>query len=180
MGVVKKKNAMNWFNNLGKASALFLLLAGMTGCDRISPDDRAFFEARDKERASREHLLRAANAAVASDDVVRSVRQSPAPEGPGTVDNWLDEQGRLLKGQVMFPRWITNRRGSNKQEVTYEFVLIDAQNQMRKLNFTWDIDVLDMTIGSPRFSQVEEIDSPDRTLAQKTIRRIREHERHLE
>lgn len=162
------------------------LLAGIAftclleGCDNVSPADKQFFEERNRERAQREARLRAVNEAVTSDDVIRRVKTSPAPDGTGTTENWLDVQIQAMKGQAMFPRWNATRRGSNKQEVIFDFVFLDSQNQMRRLSYTWDVDVLDMTISTPRLTQLEEIASPEQNLAHQHERRVREHERQLE
>jgi hypothetical protein len=150
------------------------------GCDPITPADRAFFEERDRTRSQREVLLRKANASVASDDVIQQVRQSPAPAGAGTVENWLPREFQRLRGQVMFPRWSAVQRGSNKQEVMFQFILIDEQNQMKRLAYIWDVDVLNMEIGAPRLQQLEEVASRDRFVVQQAERRIREHEKELE
>ncbi|HMP88850.1 MAG TPA: hypothetical protein PJ991_01550 [Kiritimatiellia bacterium] len=187
MGIRDGKRAMTgWLGrfmyrfgiHVGRVFFLALLLAA--GCERISPDDRAYFEERERERNRRETLLRAVTSAIGTDEVIRRVRQSPGPEGVGDIDQWLESQISSLRGQIMFPRWSTTQRGSNKQEVHYQFVLIDEQNRMRKLYYAWDVDVLDMTVGPPRLAQLEEMDSPDRTIAQRNLRRVREHERHLD
>ena len=179
MDGVKKKSYMNWTNKNWRMLLPTLIVLAV-GCERISQEDLTFFEERDRERSRRETLLRAVSASVNAEDVVLRVRQSAAPGGEGTIDDWLEVQVNQFRGQIMFPRWTTSRRGSNKQEVMYEFVLIDVQNQMRKLHYVWDVDVLDMTVGPPRLAQLEEIDSPERTIAQRNLRRVREHERQLD
>jgi hypothetical protein len=168
-----------------KIHALTWLLAGvfgclLGGCDPISPADKQFFEERDQERAQREAQLRAVNDSVTSDDVIKRVRSSPARDGNGTSEEWLNRQLQEMKGQILFPRWTATRRGSNKQEVSFEFVFNDSQNQMRRLSYTWDVDVLDMTVGIPRFAQLEEIASAQQNLALQHERRLREHEQQLE
>jgi len=173
VNAVKRKTA-----RLGLGVLLFSGLGA--GCDPISPEDRAFFAERERERANREAVMRGAAQGLRADDLIAQVRQSPAPDGEGTVDDWLEREFVRLRGQVMFPRWTAARRGSNKQEIAFDFVLIDARNNMRRLEYVWDLDVLEMTVGPPRFSQLEEMASPERALAQQQLRRIREHERQLE
>ncbi|HMO49825.1 MAG TPA: hypothetical protein PKE26_01995 [Kiritimatiellia bacterium] len=172
---VYRNRAPNIFATL----CLIALTALLVGCEPMLPEDRAFFEQRERDRINREHLMRTASEGVRAQDLIDRVRQHPAPEGEGTVEDWLERQSQALRGQVMFPRWTTSRRGSNKQEISFHFVLIDAQNHMRRLAYSWDIDVLDMTISEPRFAQLEESVSPDRALAQQQERRVREHESFL-
>lgn len=51
---------------------------------------------------------------------------------------------------------------------------------MQKLAYTWQVDVLEMTVGPAEFSKIEEIASVDQSRALQADRRIREHERQLE
>ncbi len=124
--------------------------------------------------------MRRVNNTVTTDEVIERVRQSPVDETGETTQQWLDKQISGMKGQLMFPRWTTIRRGSNKQEVTFSFVLNDTRNQMQKLAYTWEVDVLEMTVGPAQFSKLEEIVTVDQSRAEQALRRVREHERLLE
>jgi hypothetical protein len=150
------------------------------GCERIAPEDQAFFEQQAKARAEKESMMRRVNDAVTTDDVIDRVREHPVDDTGQTTQEWLNQQIADMKGQMMFPRWTTIRRGSNKQEVTFTFVLNDIRNQMHKLAYTWQVDVLEMTVGPAQFSKLEEITSIDQSRAQQALRRAREHERLLE
>jgi hypothetical protein len=163
----------------GRLQAVWVL-AGMAGCEPISSDDRAYFDALDRERAAREQQLRAATDGVAEEVVIVRVKDSPAPDGEGTTQDWLNRAFQAIGGPVMFPRWSTIRRGSNKQEVRFEFVMIDELNRMQRFRYVWDVDVLEMTVGEPRRELLEEMDAPDRTLARQAERRIKWHESQLE
>ena len=150
------------------------------GCERIAPEDQTFFEEQAKARAEKESMMRRVNDAVTTDDVIDRVREHPVDDTGQTTQEWLNQQIADMKGQMMFPRWTTVRRGSNKQEVTFTFVLNDTRNQMHKLAYTWQVDVLEMTVGPPQFNKLEEITSIDQSRAQQALRRVREHERLLE
>jgi hypothetical protein len=152
----------------------------MAGCDQMSPSDRQFFEERNRERSERIARLRAVNENVTTETVINRVKSNPADDGDGTTEEWLTRQIQNMKGQIMFPRWTATRRGSNKQEVVFDFVFIDAQNRMRRIAYKWDVDVLDMTVSEARITQLEEIQSPEQSLDQQQRRRVREHERLLE
>lgn len=167
----------------GPLRALFLgaatLLSG-SGCDPIRPEDRQFFEGRDLERGKQEALLRSASEKYTEEDLVLHVRNAKAPDGTGTMDDWLNRTFISWQGQVMFPRWSATRRGSNKQEIIFDFVLIDASNTMNRLAFSWELDVLNMTVGPATLVQLEQASSPDQAMLQKQERRVREHEKQLE
>lgn len=84
-----------------------LVVCVFAGCDRIKPEDKVFFEQREKERVQRESLMRRVNDAVTVDDVIERVRQHPVNESGETHQQWLDKQISGMPGQVMFPRWTT-------------------------------------------------------------------------
>lgn len=160
-------------------AASLLVIVGTIACDRIRPEDRAYFEQLEKERAERESVLRRASETVDDSEVIDRVKQHRTESGEST-EGWLQQQIAAMKGQMMFPRWETSRRGSNKQEVRFSFVFIDTQNRMQRLAYTWQVDVLDMSVGSPQLSKLSEVTSMDATRNQQVQRRIREHERQLE
>jgi len=159
---------------------ILLGLAVISGCDPISSEDKAFFEDHERERGQREASLRAASSAVREEDVISNVQRFKSPDGIGTMQDWLDRQIIELNGQILFPKWIARRRGSNIQEVTFNFILVDSRNLMRRIRYVWDVDVLDMTVGSPTLLELGEIDSPDQTLANQLERRVLEFEKQLQ
>jgi len=155
-----------------------LALAG--GCSPIDPADQAFFDEWEIQRREQAALMRTASTAVSEAEVIEQVQAQPAPEGEGTVADWIARQTVPGKTQLLFPRWSTARRGSNKQEVTFTFVLADARNNLKRMSYVWDVDVLDMTVGAHRAEELGVVHSPDQTLVQQSHRRIREHEKQLE
>jgi len=161
-------------------AAVTLTVTTLIGCDPITPEDKAFFENQERERSQREASLRAASAAVKEEDVILNVQKFKSPDGTGTMQDWLDQQLISLKGQILFPKWSVRRRGSNIQEVTFNFILVDSQNLMRRLSYVWDVDVLDMTVGKPSLLELGEIDSPDQTIANQHVRRVQEFEKQLQ
>ncbi len=152
----------------------------MAGCDRINVEDRAFFDELERNRSQRESVLRRANDKVTTGDVIERVKQHEV-EGKGTTtEQWLMAEIAGMGGQMLFPRWEAIRRGSNKQEVTFSFVLINDRNQMQRMAYSWQVDVLDMTVESPVLSKLAEVASLDQTRNQQAQRRVREHEKQLE
>lgn len=159
---------------------IMLGVAVVSGCDPISSEDKAFFEDQERERGQRVASLRAASASVKEEDVIYNVQNFKSPDGNGTMQDWLDQQILELKGQILFPKWLVRRRGSNIQEVTFNFILVDSRNLMRRISFVWDVDVLDMTVSNPSMLELGEIDSPDQTLANQHERRVQEFEKQLQ
>lgn len=151
----------------------------LMGCEPMHPVDRTFFSDREQQRADRERMMRDATHRISSEDLIKLVQQSAAPDGEGTYTDWIERQLSVRQGQIMFPRWEAGRRGSNKQEIAFRFVWINQNNDMHKLMYAWDVDVLEMTVGAVRFIQIEEAASPDRHLADQQERRIRTHEEDL-
>lgn len=155
-------------------------VAGLTGCDRIRVEDRGFFEDLEHERSQREAVLRRANDNVTTGDVIERVKQHEVDEKGGTTEQWLMAEIAKMGGQMLFPRWEAIRRGSNKQEVTFSFVLINDRNQMQRMAYSWQVDVLDMTVESPILTKLAEVASLDQTRNQQALRRVRDHEKQLE
>jgi hypothetical protein len=155
-------------------------LAGVVGCDRIRVEDRGFFEELELERSQREVTLRRANENVTTGDVIERVKQTVVDDKGGTTEQWLMAEIAKMGGQMLFPRWEAIRRGSNKQEVTFSFVLINDRNQMQRMAYSWQVDVLDMTVESPILTKLAEVASLDQTRNQQALRRVRDHEKQLE
>ena len=168
-----------WYHAVGRVIPVAALVS-LAGCEPITPEDKAFFDEQERLRNQRVEAMRAANAGVSTDDVIKRVRHYPAHEGGGTMEEWLDDQLVIAGGQVMFPRWSAVRRGSNIQEVSFDYVRLDSFNQMKRYRYAWDVDVLDMTVGEPKHIELEEIESPDQTLINQHIRRVHQHEKELE
>ncbi len=157
------------------------MLAGLlVACDPRTPEDRAFFAEREKQRANRETLLRGANERVDAAKLLDMVQQSAAPDGQGTTLEWLNRQLDGMGGQIMFPRWISTRPGSNRQEIEFNFIFIDPRNNMKRMAYRWDVDVLQMDIRIPQLIELEDIASKDDNLVQQRERRIRAYEAELE
>jgi len=155
-------------------------LALASGCDRITMEDRAFFDELERNRSQRESALRRANDKVTTDDVIERVKQHQVGEDGETTDAWLRREIARMGGQMLFPRWEAIRRGSNKQEVTFSFVLINDRNQMQRMAYSWQVDVLDMTVEPPILTKLAEVASLDQTRNQQAQRRVRDHEKQLE
>lgn len=155
------------------------ILCAVTGCDPMTPQDRAFFDRRERSRSERESIMRQASDGARPEDLFQLVKDSAAPDEQGLTADWLGRQLEALGGQVMFPRWTTTRRGSNKQDIQFDFVHIDESNNTRRMAYTWPVDVLTMRIGDMRLDVIEQSASLDQSMMEQQNRRIREHEQTL-
>ncbi len=131
------------------------LLAVVTGCDPVRPEDRAYLAALEEERAAHEGRMRTVVAEWQTEDLIRHVQQHPAPEGDGDMQDWLLREAIRLGGQPLFPRWLAVRRGSNIQEMRYQFMLMDRDANMRRYAFSWELDVLDMRMGEAVLTRLD-------------------------
>lgn len=86
---------------------------------------------------------------VAQTSLVALVQNSPAPEGGSTAD-WLKREQAKITGEVMFPRWDVDRRGTSKYEVRFTYTLIDPENRIVKRGFAWTVDAGLQIVGPPR------------------------------
>jgi len=160
---------------------LFLLACSTQfACDPMKPSDRAFFKKLDEERSAREARMRGARARIEGQNLIDRVKQHPAAEGQGTMEDSLQKQLSTYQGQVMFPKWSSVRRGSNKEDVLFSFVYIDENNNTRKLQYTWTVDILEMKVDAPVLFQQDQQFSPDRAREGQQERRVRDHEKALE
>lgn len=86
---------------------------------------------------------------------IRLVQQSSAPDGPGTCEDWVQRHLEQLLGNVMFPRWQTQRRAASKYEVTFTYTLVSESNEIRHGGFAWNADLL-LRLVSPMREMTDE------------------------
>lgn len=89
-------------------------------------------------------------------DVLDLVQEQPAPEGEGTVMQWLDRQLTSTSGQPLFPRWLVQRRAANRFEVRFTYTWIDISNQIENRGFAWQVDGSLRTVAGPQALKPEE------------------------
>lgn len=140
--------------------ALMAIAFACGGCNPVRPEDKAWFAERERQRAQRETRMRDVHQQIQPDELIKLVRQAPEPEGAGTNEDWLNRKIAEMGGQIMFPRWEVRRRASNKQEVSFQFLLIDDQNVMRRYVCAWEVDALAMSIAEPRMIALDEATPP--------------------
>lgn len=161
------------------ASGIFLFL-GMAGCGYQTESERAYFDAKESERLTQLEQRNALVAVVPDKDILEMVQEEAAPDGEGTVKDWVGRQANLTSGQVLFPRWQVMRRGANRYEVRFTYTLIDATNHLTRLGQTWNVDHALKIVGKPQALKLGDPQPQGRSFIQQQSRRIREEEDSLE
>lgn len=138
------------------AGALFVVLS-LAGCGSADEEDAAGSSS--TSPSSRSAALAASR--ISETGVVAMVQRSPAKEGDGTIADWVDRRLKELTGQLMFPRWQAERRGTSKFEVQFTFTLIDEENRIVKRGYAWSVDVPLSIVGPTRELEPEYTQSVD-------------------
>lgn len=83
-------------------------------------------------------------------DVFELVQEQVAPEGEGTVVNWIDRQLTSPSGQALFPRWQLQRRAANRFEVRFTYTWVERSNEIENRGFVWQVDGSLRTVEGPK------------------------------
>jgi hypothetical protein len=153
----------------------------LAACAPQSEREREYFRQQEAERAERETLKLAIVESAKDTDVIQMVKQSASMRANLDTGVWVDQQMAQIQGQVIFPRWEVVRRGSSKYEARYSYTLLDADNNMAKRGWRWDVDIMLKIVSPPRDIVME--DSTHRKRSSETEmqqRRIVEEEKSLE
>jgi hypothetical protein len=130
------------------ALVLTLLAAA---CAPQTAAERAYFEQKAAEKQELRELKSKLNDTTLKDsDIIGIVSSNAAPDGIGTIDDWLKRKVGEAEGQVLFPRWKVMRHGSTKFEVQHTFNVIDPQNRIIKRGYQWQVDTVVKLVGNPR------------------------------
>ncbi|MBW7908439.1 MAG: hypothetical protein H3C50_05895 [Kiritimatiellae bacterium] len=93
-------------------------------------------------------------------EVLDLVREQPAPEGEGTVVQWLERQLASPTGQPLFPRWVAQRRAANRFEVQFTYTWIEGSDQIDSRGFAWQVDASLHTVEGPQAMKTDEPTRP--------------------
>lgn len=93
---------------------------------------------------------------IREEDVLELVKEQPAPEGDGTVVEWLQRTLVSPRAQALFPRWTVQRRGASRFEVRFTYTWIDRANQIENRGFRWQVDGALRTVKGPEELEVGE------------------------
>ncbi len=135
-------------NRFCGATVMALLL--ICGCGRVEEADPALRAARDGEAERREALRRALDGATEESAAIRRVKTATAPQGAGTMEDWLQRQATTNGGSLFFPRWEVERRGVGKYEVLFTSTLMKEDGHVGSWGMAWGVDLVAETVGAPR------------------------------
>lgn len=100
--------------------------------------------------------MQAQVAAMTESEVVELVKEQAAPEGEGTVVEWLQRVLVAPGGQPLFPRWAVQRRAANRFEVRFTYTWIDLANNIESRGYVWQVDGSLRTVIGPEAMEIEE------------------------
>lgn len=152
-----------------------------SGCAPQSQKERDYYRKKVSDQNLTETLKLTVMESAKDTDVLQMVKQSPAVSPDMDTDAWVNQQMDRVQGQVIFPRWEVSRRGSSKYEARYVYTLLNDDNDMSKIGWRWEVDMMLKMIGPPRQILAQETaPRPRSNESQQQQRRIREEERSLE
>lgn len=93
---------------------------------------------------------------IREEEVLQLVKEQPAPDGGGTVEDWLRRELVTPRAQALFPRWTVQRRAASRFEVRFTFTWIDRANQIENRGYRWQVDGALRTVKGPEALAVEE------------------------
>lgn len=83
-------------------------------------------------------------------DVFELVQEQSAPEGEGTVVDWIERKLTSPAGQALFPRWQLQRRAANRFEVRFTYTWVERSNEIENRGFAWQVDGSLRTVEGPK------------------------------
>ncbi len=135
--------------------ALSALLPFCGGCGDAPAPSRAL-----QQNLPMESLPVAAAESMSPAEVIELVREQSAPEGEGTVMEWLDRQMVSPTGQPLFPRWVAQRRAANRFEVQFTYTWVEGSDRIESRGFAWQVDASLHTVEGPQTIRLNESTRP--------------------
>lgn len=140
-------------------------MLGMTSCDPVSDPDRGYHDIQDRGR-QQELFRQALMDETAADEAIEIAKRHVAPDGAGTVEEWIDNRRMEPEGEIMFPRWETRRTGPNRYEVRYTYTFRGEDLTIEKRGFAWEVDTMIDVVGDMTILSPEDIDARTRRILQ--------------
>ncbi len=163
------------------AALVAVVCAIGTGCGPTSDREREHRRKQRSDETQRESVQLAIVETAKDTDVLSMVKKSPAVTGGMDTETWVNQMMDRIQGQVIFPRWEVSRRGSSRYEARYVYTLLNDENDMSKIGWKWDVDMMLKVVGPPREILPQETAArPRSSESVQQKRRIREEERSLE
>ncbi len=162
-------------------AGLLLLGLGLAGCGYQSESERAYFEGREVERQQKMELRNTLSSTVSDTEALTMIQTSPAPDGFGTIQDWIGRKRLETPGQIMLPRWNVQQFGDRRFEVRYTYTMIDESNQLVRSGYRWNVDTAIKQIPPPQSFTVSNAAPPQINLmSQQRQKRIEIEEASLE
>ena len=119
------------------------------GCDPLNNIERDYYRKQGAQAAPRSYRNPAAT--VKEETLAtQMVQEAPAPDGQGTMTDWVQREKSALSGDVLFPQWKARRIGLRRYEVEFLFTLVDSTKVMRHRGYAWEVDVSLKLVSPPR------------------------------
>ena len=135
---------------------LMTLVGGLfvwTGCEPVSEQERAYFEARAMEEEQEGLLMETKtewNTVDGAIEMARTTMMADTNVFAGTHGEWVRARVEQVRGDVMFPRWEGQRKGANRFEVRYTHTEIDDDYNLERVGFTWNVDTMLKLVDGPQ------------------------------
>ncbi len=156
------------------AAAALTLLAG--GCGPSPDTARSMLVAGETDAVD---LSPRPDQGASEAELVQLVQEQPAPEGEGTVRDWLQRELAQPRGQPLFPRWQVQRRAASRFEVRFTYTWISLDNQIKNRGYAWPVDASLRTVGAAVSLTPPEPESRARSYADQQQRRALDPEYNL-
>jgi hypothetical protein len=148
------------------------LLTVLAGCSPASDAERAYLDAREEQRLQKDSLRQTLEGVSGGEAAIDTVKQSAAPGGAGTVEQWVRQQTGQEKGDLLFPRWEAIRRSLTRYEVRHTYRVMSESGLIAKKGYAWDVDLVLKQVSGPRDLQADAITSQTSTYVPPSPRKV--------
>ena len=133
------------------------------------------------ERQQKMELRNTLSSTVSDTEALTMIQTSPAPDGFGTIQDWIGRKRLETPGQIMLPRWNVQQFGDRRFEVRYTYTMIDGSNQLVRSGYRWNVDTAIKQIPPPQSFTVSNAAPPTINLmSQQRQKRLEVEEASLE
>jgi len=127
-----------------------LMACAAGGCRPVSENGREYYSAREKAQRQKEKLQEVLETDRSEAAAIELVRESRAPDGQGTVEDWIKRRQEQEGGRVLFPHWEARPRGRDRYEVRYTYTVAGEDYSIVKKVLAWNADMVLKLVGGVR------------------------------
>ncbi|HMP72012.1 MAG TPA: hypothetical protein PKE55_02005 [Kiritimatiellia bacterium] len=165
---------------LPRGVAAILVAVLLTSCGGSEKIAREYFEAQEQERRAREAALWQQAETLSPRDVIEMVQTHPAPDGEGTIVDWVFRELEKLGGRILFPQWSATRQAATMYQVDFTYTRMDEASDIYRERVRWIVNALIQQVSDPDWMMAEERELPVRPSEEVQQQRVIGHERSLE